>query len=302
MNFSIEQLVTFVAVYEESSFSKAAARLNKHRTTMSQVISNLEDLLAVSLFERDARSARPTEEGELLYHYAKVAIEQTQIFDQIALSLSSGTHEAVNFAYSSLIPHGALSHIRKQLATDFPTLRVNYLVRNQQEIEEGIANGQIHFGLVNVDRSQGVYNKDVTFIGNIQFLPFTKKGGALTKVTKNRLAATLRTTRQFVLTSFIEEGLGKRIILSANNEQVDQISLIIKMLEEDLGWSWLPRVLSESPYVTEHLEPLQIDEIKFGMRFGFSLWNPHAKHILVVKKSIIKAVDDYIAKFDVLEQ
>ncbi|MDK9735678.1 LysR family transcriptional regulator [Vibrio sp. D404a] len=302
MNFSIEQLVTFVAVYEESSFSKAAASLNKHRTTASQVISNLEDLLAVTLFERDARSVRPTEEGELLYHYAKVAIEQTNIFDQIALSLASGRNETINFAYSSLIPHGALSQIRKQLAVDFPTLRVNYIVRNQQEIEDGIVNGEFHFGLVNVDRSRGVYNKDVTFVGNIQFLPFTKKGGTLTQVPKNRLAATMRTTRQFVLTSFIEEGLGKRVILSANNEQIDQMSLVIKLLQEDLGWAWLPRVLSESPYITEHLEPLQINEMKFGMRFGFSLWNPHTKHVLVIKNSVIKAIDDYIAKFDALER
>lgn len=302
MHFSIEQLTTFVAVYEESSFSKAAVRLNKHRTTTSQVISNLEDLLAVELFIRDARSAKPTEDGELLYHYAKVAIEQAKIFDQLALSLSSGTHETINFACSSLVPHGALAYIRKQLAVDFPTLRVNYLLLGQKEIEEGIQAGEIHFGLVNVDHSRGLYNKDVTFIGNIQFQPFAKKGGTLSQIPPNQLGAALRTSRQFVLSSFIQEGLGKRIILSANNEQIDQMSLIIRLLQDDLGWAWLPKVLSESPYVVEHLEPLNFNEMKNGVRFAFSLWNPHTKPVLAIKTSVIKAIDSYIEQFNSLEQ
>ncbi|MEF1193146.1 LysR family transcriptional regulator, partial [Vibrio parahaemolyticus] len=68
MNFSLEQLLAFVAVYEQLSFSKAAVKLNKHRTTIGQVITNLEDLLAVTLFERVGRSVEPTEDARLLYH------------------------------------------------------------------------------------------------------------------------------------------------------------------------------------------------------------------------------------------
>ena len=43
MDFSLEQLQAYVAVYEQLSFSKAAVKLNKHRTTIGQVIGNLED-------------------------------------------------------------------------------------------------------------------------------------------------------------------------------------------------------------------------------------------------------------------
>ncbi|MDF5104132.1 LysR family transcriptional regulator, partial [Vibrio parahaemolyticus] len=52
MNFSFEQLLAFVTGYEQRSFSKAAVKLNNHRTTIGQVITNLEDQLAVNLFER----------------------------------------------------------------------------------------------------------------------------------------------------------------------------------------------------------------------------------------------------------
>ena len=136
MNFSIEQLLAFVTVYDQLSFSKAAVKLNKHRTTIGQVITNLEDQLAVSLFERIGRSVKPTEDGHHLYHYAKQTIEQARTFDKVALSLSYGGLENITFAYSSVIPHQILVDIRKKLRRDFPMMRVNFLVRNKKDIKQ----------------------------------------------------------------------------------------------------------------------------------------------------------------------
>ncbi len=105
MNFSIEQLLAFVTVYEQLSFSKAAVKLNKHRTTIGQVITNLEDHLAVNLLKKEVgRSVKePTDDGHLLYHYAKQTIEQARTFDKVALSLSYGGLENITIAYSSVI-------------------------------------------------------------------------------------------------------------------------------------------------------------------------------------------------------
>lgn len=297
MSFSIEQLLAFVTVYEERSFSKAAAKLNKHRTTTGQVIANLEDVLAVELFERIGRKVEPTEEGQLLYHYAKATIDQSNIFDKIALSLSYGGLEGITFAYSSVVPHAALAAIREQLAQDFPNMRVNFLVKTKEQIEEGIHNGDIHFGLVNVDRGKGMYGKDVTFLGHIEFLPYVKKGSKIAQMPENEVLSTLRTTRQFILRAFVEDGLKDKVVVSANNEEVDQLALVIKLVQADLGWAWLPRILSESQYVTDNLEPVKLDQLKHGLRFSFSLWNTHSKQILVVKKSITKAIDKYIEHY-----
>ncbi|WP_394131728.1 LysR family transcriptional regulator [Shewanella maritima] len=297
MNFSIEQLLAFVTVYEERSFSKAAAKLNKHRTTTGQVIANLEDVLAVELFERIGRKVEPTEEGSLLYHYAKATIEQSNTFDKIALSLAYGAIEGITFAYSSVVPHGILSDIRQQLSQDFPNLRVNFVVKTKEQIEDGLESGEIQFGLVNSDKGKGMYGKDVTFIGHVEFLPFVKKGSAITKLPNSSILAALRTTRQFVLSAFIDEGLEDKVVMSANNEQVDQLALVIKLIQSDLGWAWLPKVMSESQYVTEHLEPVMFDELKHGIKLSFSLWNPHSQQILSIKKSIISAIDNYIIHF-----
>ena len=58
------ELSAFVAVAEESSFTKAAKRLGLSTATLSQTVRSLEDRLGVRLLNRTTRSVAPTEAGE----------------------------------------------------------------------------------------------------------------------------------------------------------------------------------------------------------------------------------------------
>ncbi len=296
MNFSLEQLLAFITVYEQLSFSKAAVKLNKHRTTIGQVISNLEDQLAVALFERIGRTVNPTEDGHLLYHYAKQAIEQARVFDKIALSLSYGDLERIVIAYPSFIPHQALYLIRDQLATDFPTMRVECLVRDRSSIKRGIVEGGIHFGIVNVHESTAIHSLDSTFLGHVEFVPYVQTGGTLAQLDKAVVIDELQTERQFILKSLVDEGLSDKFIFSSNNEQVDQLALVIQMVKEGLGWAWLPKALSEPQFNVEGISPLDIDIMFEGMKLPISLWCPYAKNVKEIKKSIINAISKHAQK------
>jgi DNA-binding transcriptional LysR family regulator len=65
------QLETFLAVAEERSFSRAAARLHRTQPAVSQVIRKLESDLGEALFERAARDGALTAAGILLREYAQ---------------------------------------------------------------------------------------------------------------------------------------------------------------------------------------------------------------------------------------
>ncbi|OSP11423.1 LysR family transcriptional regulator [Vibrio alginolyticus] len=296
MNFSFEQLLAFVTVYEQLSFSKAAVKLNKHRTTIGQVITNLEDQLAVNLFERVGRSVEPTEDGHLLYHYAKQTIEQARTFDKVALSLAYGGLENVSIAYSSAIPHRFLVLLRIQLAADFPMMRVNFLVRNRNEIKEGLQNGEYQFGIVNVHDSRAIHSLDATFLGHFEFVPFVQKGGELASVAPDQVLTALRNSKQFVLRSLIEEGMGEKVIVSSNHEEVDQLALVVKMVEAGLGWAILPRTFAHSEFSNNHIEPVEASELLEGFKFGFGLWCQPSKQVGDVKNSIMKVVTEYREK------
>src|ERR1700761_1216007 len=65
------QLETFLAVAEERSFSRAAARLHRTQPAVSQVIAKLEAELGETLLERSTRDGTLTDAGEVLREYAQ---------------------------------------------------------------------------------------------------------------------------------------------------------------------------------------------------------------------------------------
>ena len=70
-SMELNQLETFLAVAEERSFSRAAARLNRTQPAVSQVIKKLEEGVGERLFDRAARDGSLTASGALLRDYAK---------------------------------------------------------------------------------------------------------------------------------------------------------------------------------------------------------------------------------------
>lgn len=65
------QLETFLAVAEERSFSRAAARLHRTQPAVSQAIAKLEAELGEALFERASRDGTLTDAGGVLRDYAQ---------------------------------------------------------------------------------------------------------------------------------------------------------------------------------------------------------------------------------------
>ncbi|GIU12454.1 LysR family transcriptional regulator [Shewanella sp. c952] len=294
MSFSLEQLLAFVTVYEQKAFSKAAVKLNKHRTTIGQVITNLEDQLAITLFERVGRTVEPTEDATLLYHYAKQAIEQTRTFDRVALSLSFGELESVTIAYSSFIPQQLLTSIRSRLNSDFPSMRVNLLVRSKSEIKQGIQDGAIHFGMVNIFESKLINSIDSVLMRNMPFVPFTSIDSTLAQLPSDQTFNKMKSTRQFVLKSMLDDDMSGKVILSSNYEVLDQQTLIIRMVQEGLGWALLPRSTLRAEYYSENIVQIKADQIKEAVNVPVSLWCPHSKQVGPVKQSIVQCITDYI--------
>ncbi len=64
---TLRQLRSFVAVFEEGSFTGAAKRESATQSGVSQHIRQLEDDLGVALFARDGRGVTPTAQGERYY-------------------------------------------------------------------------------------------------------------------------------------------------------------------------------------------------------------------------------------------
>jgi DNA-binding transcriptional LysR family regulator len=76
-------LVAFLAVAEEQSFTRAAAKLGVSQSALSYTVRRLETRLGIRLLNRTTRSVAPTEGGERLLRTLRPA------FDQIDTELSA---------------------------------------------------------------------------------------------------------------------------------------------------------------------------------------------------------------------
>lgn len=79
----LDDLLAFVAVGQERSFTKAAAKLGVSQSALSHTIRDLEARLGVRLLTRTTRSVAPTGAGERLLH------SLAPRFDEIAAELSA---------------------------------------------------------------------------------------------------------------------------------------------------------------------------------------------------------------------
>lgn len=72
----IHHLRVFLSVYKNRSFTKASEELNLSQPTVSDHVRSLEDELACVLFDRLARTIKPTKEAELLFIHASEVVER----------------------------------------------------------------------------------------------------------------------------------------------------------------------------------------------------------------------------------
>src|SRR5580658_7200492 len=64
---NMDDLLAFLAVGRERSFTKAAAKLGVSQSALSHTVRELEARLGVRLLARTTRSVSPTEAGERLF-------------------------------------------------------------------------------------------------------------------------------------------------------------------------------------------------------------------------------------------
>ena len=101
------ELLAFVAIAEELSFTRAGARLGRDPTVLSRRVRALEGRLGVRLLERTTRSVALTEAGRVYLARAR----------GILLALAEADHEASGFGTGE--PHG---HLRIALPGTFGRL------------------------------------------------------------------------------------------------------------------------------------------------------------------------------------
>jgi DNA-binding transcriptional LysR family regulator len=124
----LADLAAFVAVAEERSFTRAAAKLGTSQSALSHTIRRLEGRLGVRLLTRSTRSVSPTEAGERLLRTLGPALEE---IDAEVAQLSALREKPAGTVRISASDHAARGILWPKLAAllpDYPDIKVEISV------------------------------------------------------------------------------------------------------------------------------------------------------------------------------
>ena len=141
----LRHLRYFVAVAEERSFTRAAQRLHIAQPPLSRQIQQLEELLGVSLFERNARPLKLTETGRFFYRHAAQLLAQTAELESMTRRVGKIERSlSVGFVGSTL--YGMLPKIIRRYRQQYPQVELTLHEMSTMDQIQALKEGRIDVG------------------------------------------------------------------------------------------------------------------------------------------------------------
>ena len=120
----MRQLRYLVAVVEERSISRAAARLNMSQPPLSATIAQMERELGVKLLDRHARGVEPTEAGGYLVDHARRLLANLDEISATVVAVGTGRRGRITLAAVSGTAWELLPAILADFAGDHPDVGI----------------------------------------------------------------------------------------------------------------------------------------------------------------------------------
>ena len=127
-NENLNDLMAFVAVAKERSFTRAAAQLGVSQSALSHTVRGLEERLGLRLLTRTTRSVAPTEAGERLLRAAGPRLEEIEA-EMAALSeLRDKPSGTIRITAHDHALRSVLWPALRTLLPDYPDVKVEIVI------------------------------------------------------------------------------------------------------------------------------------------------------------------------------
>lgn len=125
---NVNDLLAFVAVANERSFTRAAARLGVSQSALSHTIRGLEERLGLRLLTRTTRSVSPTEAGEHLLATVGPRFEEIQAGLETLSALRDKPAGTIRLTSSDYVIDTVLWPKLEKLLRDYPDIKIEIAV------------------------------------------------------------------------------------------------------------------------------------------------------------------------------
>ncbi len=135
-----EGVSEFVAVAELNSFTSAAKRLNTSVAQVSRRVANLEERLAIKLFNRTTRRVHLTEAGQLYYQQCKHLVEGLELAELAITQMQTTPKGLVRITAPVTYGENRIAPLIHLFMERYPQVDLDLMLTNQRIdiIESGV--------------------------------------------------------------------------------------------------------------------------------------------------------------------
>ena len=145
---TLDQLRIFVEVAERGHMTRAAEALGLSQSAASAAIATLEASYQIKLFDRVGRGIQLTESGRIFLREARSVLDRTSTARLVLQDLAGSPAGPVAIAASQTIATYWLPRRLAAFHAAYPRVRLNVVIRNTQEVETAVVEGEVNIGLV----------------------------------------------------------------------------------------------------------------------------------------------------------
>ena len=146
MNISIRQLTAFISVADNGSFTRASEQMHLTQSAVSGLIKELESSLGIVLFDRTTRQLSLSVVGHHLLPQARRILNEMQLFENEASSLTSLAQGQVRLAVSQFAA-SSMPAVIAQFSKKYPDISVSLLDCSAENVLEHIQNIEVDLGV-----------------------------------------------------------------------------------------------------------------------------------------------------------
>jgi LysR family tcuABC transcriptional regulator len=145
---TLRQIQAIIAVCEEGSFTRAAARENATQSGLSQHVSAVEKLLGVRLFDRSATGVTPTPAGQRYYRRCIDAIGMLELAKEEARGRAGIVSGTLRIGLMPTFTRAALAPTLEHFVLAHPDVRLHVVEAYSGILTDQVLGDQLDFAIV----------------------------------------------------------------------------------------------------------------------------------------------------------